>query len=62
MSKNFYITEKQLVRIVTALEHLDLAQVCRTLCDVKENQFIGNIIDPKTAEVAIVRKSVIAGK
>jgi hypothetical protein len=62
VGSRFFITGVQMGIIIASLEHLDLAQVCRTLCDIKENQFIGNIEDPKIDKVAVVQKPVIAGK
>jgi len=58
MNETYFMTRKQLDNIIASLQLLDLAQVCRTLCDVKENQFIGNVKDPKAEEVAIVPKDI----
>jgi len=58
MNETYFMTRKQLDNIIASLQLLDLAQVCRTLCEVYDQQFIGNIEDPKTCKVAIVPKDV----
>jgi len=57
MNETYFMTRKQLDNIIASLQLLDLAQVCRTLCEVYDQQFIGNIEDPKKENVAIVPKA-----
>jgi len=54
MSSMFWISDEQFDCLMSSLQGLDLAQVCKTLLEVQENQFIGNISDPTKEKVAIV--------
>lgn len=54
MGGRYYITGVQLGIITASIGQLDFAQVCKTLIEVKENQFIGNVENPRLQKVAIV--------
>jgi hypothetical protein len=54
MGGRFYLTDFQLGIITASLKEGNLASVCNILSHVAENQFIGNISDPRKEKIFIL--------